>query len=85
MHGAEQRRLTIETYIKFNLSAADTVAELGHPTRHSLRARHKDYLEHEEVRPPKRQRSPSSPWRWDRLPWATASRTGSASPGPCAG
>lgn len=29
--------------------------------------------------------SPSSPWRWGRLPWAAVSRTGRASPGPCAG
>lgn len=30
----------------------------GYPTRHSLRAWYKDYLEHGEVRPPKRQREP---------------------------
>lgn len=58
MYSTEQRKLAIETCIKFDPSAADTVAELGHPTRHSLRAWHKDYLEHEEVRPPKRQREP---------------------------
>ena len=34
------------------------IAELGYPTRHSLRAWYKDYLEHGEVRPPKRQREP---------------------------
>lgn len=34
------------------------IAELGYPTRHSLRAWHRDYLEHGEVRPPKRQREP---------------------------
>lgn len=34
------------------------IAELGYPTRHSLRAWHKDYLEHGEVRPPKQQREP---------------------------
>ena len=58
MYSTEQRKLAIETYIKFDLSAADTVAELGYPTRHSLRAWYKDYLEHGEVRPPKRQREP---------------------------
>lgn len=58
MYSAEQRKLAIETYIKFDLSAADTVAELGYPTRHSLRTWYKDYLEHGEVRPPKRQREP---------------------------
>ena len=63
MHGTEQRKLAIETYIKFDLSAADTVAELGHPTRHSLRAWHKDYLEHGEVRPRSGSGSASSPWR----------------------
>ncbi len=60
MYSTEQRKLAIETYIKFDLSAADTVAELGYPTRHSLRAWYKDYLEHGEVRPPKRQREPES-------------------------
>lgn len=59
MYSTEQRKLAIETYIKFDLSAADTVAELGYPTRHSLRAWYKDYLEHGEVRPPKRQREPN--------------------------
>lgn len=58
MYSTEQRKLSIETYIKFDLSAADTIAELGYPTRHSLRAWYKDYLEHGEVRPPKRQRKP---------------------------
>lgn len=58
MYSTEQRKLAIETYIKFDLSAADTIAELGYPTRHSLRAWYKDYLEHGEVRPPKRQREP---------------------------
>ena len=58
MHGTEQRKLAIETYIKFDLGAAGTVAELGCPARHSLGAWHKDCLEHGEVRPPKRQREP---------------------------
>lgn len=58
MYGAEQRKLAIDTYIKFDLSAADAVAELGHPTRQSLGAWYKDYLEHGEVRPPKRRREP---------------------------
>ena len=58
MYSTEQRKLEIKTYIKFDLSAADTIAELGYPTRHSLRAWYKDYLEHGEVRPPKRQREP---------------------------
>ena len=58
MYSTEQRKLAIETYIKFDLSAADTVAELGYPTRQSLKAWYKDYLEHGEIRPPKRQRDP---------------------------
>lgn len=58
MYSTEQRKLAIKTYIKFDLSVADTVAAPGYPTRHSLRARYKDYLEHGEVRSPKRQREP---------------------------
>lgn len=58
MYSTERRKLAIEAYIKFDLSAADAVAELGYPTGHSLGAWCKDYLEHGEVRPPKRQREP---------------------------
>lgn len=58
MHSTGKRKPAIKTCIKFDLSAADTVAELGYPTRRSLGAWHKDYPEHGEVRPPKRQREP---------------------------
>ena len=58
MFSTEQRKIAIETFIRFDHSYADTIAELGYPTRHSLRAWHRDYLEHGEVRPPKRQREP---------------------------
>ena len=58
MLSTEQRKIAIETFIRFDHSYADTIAELGYPTRHSLRAWYKDYLEHGEVRPPKRQREP---------------------------
>lgn len=58
MFSTEQRRIAIETFIRFDHSYADTIAELGYPTRHSPRARYKDYLEHGEARPPKRQREP---------------------------
>lgn len=58
MHGTEQRKLAIETFIRFDHSYADAVAELGCPTRHSLRAWYKDCLGHGEVRHPKRQREP---------------------------
>lgn len=58
MFSTEQRRIAIETFIRFDHSYADTIAELGYPTRHSLRARYKDCLEHGEVRPPKRRREP---------------------------
>ena len=58
MFSTEQRRIAIETFIKFDHGYADTIAELGYPTRHSLRAWCKDYLERGEVRPPKRRREP---------------------------
>lgn len=58
MYSLEQRRLAVETYIRFDLSAADTIAELGYPNRGSLRAWYREYAEHGEVRPPKRQREP---------------------------
>ena len=58
MFSIEQRRISIETFIRFDHSHAGTIAELGYPTRHSLRAWCKDYLERGEVRPPKRRREP---------------------------
>ena len=58
MFSTEQRRIAIETFIRFDHSYADTIAELGYPTRHSLRAWYKDCLEHGEARPPKRRREP---------------------------
>lgn len=58
MFSTEQRRIAIETFIRFDHSYADAIAELGYPTRHSLRAWYKDYLEHGGVRSPKRQREP---------------------------
>lgn len=68
MFSTEQRRIAIETFIRFDHGHAGTVAELGYPTRHSLGARHKDYLEHGEVRPPKRRREPKLMWlMWQHL------------------
>lgn len=58
MFSTEQRRIAIEAFIRFDHSHADAIAELGYPTRHSLRAWYKDYLEHGEVGPPKRRRGP---------------------------
>ena len=58
MFSTEQRRIAIEAFIRFDHSHAGAIAELGYPTRHSLRAWYKDYLEHGEVRPPKRRREP---------------------------
>ena len=58
MFSTEQRRIAIEAFIRFDHGHADTIAEPGYPTRHSLRAWCKDYLERGEVRPPKRRREP---------------------------
>lgn len=58
MFSTEQRRIAIEAFIRFDHGYAGTIAELGYPTRHSLRARYKDYLEHGKVGPPKRRREP---------------------------
>ena len=38
MYSQERRRLAIETFIKFDHSYADTIAELRYPTRSALRA-----------------------------------------------
>ena len=36
MYSTEQRRVAIETFIRFDYSYADTIAELGYPNRHTL-------------------------------------------------
>ena len=38
MYSAEQRMKAVETFARFGCSAADTIAELGYPTRHTLLA-----------------------------------------------
>lgn len=43
MNSAEQKSKAIETFIKFDRSATDTIAELGYPNRHTLRRRWKEY------------------------------------------
>lgn len=58
MYSLEQRRVAIETFIKFGYSYADTIAELGYPNRQSLRSWWNDYREHGEVRPGKPTREP---------------------------
>ena len=58
MYSLEQRRVAIETFIKFGYSYADTIAELGYPNRQSLCSWWKDYQECGEVRPGKPTRQP---------------------------
>lgn len=58
MYSLEQRKLAVETLIKFDHSYADTIAELGYPNRHSLYNWWKDYQEYGEVRPGKPIRQP---------------------------
>ncbi len=43
MYGAEQRKRAVETFARFGRSAADTLAELGHPSRVTLRSWRKEY------------------------------------------
>ena len=49
MHSTEQRRLAIETFIRFGHSYADTIAELGYPDRHTLNSWWREYRETGEV------------------------------------
>ena len=58
MHSAEQKKKAIETFARFDCSAADTIAELGYPSRVMLRNWRKEYqisgdefLEREHHRP----------------------------------
>ena len=43
MYSTEQRRAAIETFIKFDHSYADTIAELGYPSRHILNSWWREY------------------------------------------
>ena len=43
MYSAEQRKKAVETFARFGCSAADTIAELGYPTRHTLRNWWREY------------------------------------------
>lgn len=43
MYSREQKRKAIETLIRFDMSFADTIAELGYPCRTALRGWWRDY------------------------------------------
>lgn len=43
MYSAEQKKKAVETFARFGCSAADTIAELGYPTRHTLRNWWREY------------------------------------------
>ena len=49
MFSMEQRRVAIETFIRFDRSYADTIAELGYPTRACLRNWWREYEETGEI------------------------------------
>ena len=61
MYSLEQRRVAIETFVRFGHSCADTIAEPGRPDRQSLRGWWNDYRGHGEVRPGKPAREPGFP------------------------
>ncbi len=58
MYSAEQRRAAIETFIRFDHSYADTIAELGYPNRHTLRMWWREYEATGEVPAAKTVREP---------------------------
>jgi putative transposase len=49
MFSMEQRRVAIETFVKYDRSYADTIAELGYPTRSCLRNWWKEYEKTGEI------------------------------------
>lgn len=58
MYSAEQRMKAIETFARFGCSAADTIAELGYPTRHTLRNWWKEYRISGDGFPERKRRKP---------------------------
>lgn len=61
MFSTEQRRIALETFIKFGRSYADTIAELGYPHRQTLRNWWHEYKETGEVPLAKHEREPKYP------------------------
>lgn len=61
MYSTEQRRVAIETFIRFDHSYADTIAELGYPNRHTLNNWWREYKETGEVPLAKHIREPKYP------------------------
>lgn len=61
MFSTEQRRIAIETFIRFDHSYADTIAELGYPDRHTLNSWWREYRETGEVPVGKMIREPRFP------------------------
>ena len=55
MFSTEQRRIALETFIKFDCNYADTIAELGYPNRQTLRNWWLEHRETGEVPTPKRE------------------------------
>ena len=49
MYSTEQRRVAIETFVKFDHSYADTIAEPGYPNRHTLNNWWREYKATGEV------------------------------------
>ena len=45
MYSYEERMEAVQIYIKYDLSAADTIMELGYPNFNMLRRWYKDYVE----------------------------------------
>ena len=58
MYSTEQRRLAIETFIRFAHSYADTITELGYPTPPTLRAWWREYDSTEKIPMPAWQDAP---------------------------
>lgn len=58
MYSAEQRMKAVETFARFGCSAADTIAELGYPTRHTLRNWWKEYRIGGDGFPERKRRKP---------------------------
>lgn len=58
MYSMEQRQAAIETYIRFDHSSADTIAELGYPSRTMLREWWKEY-ERTGMVPERKPRTPA--------------------------
>ena len=84
-YSKEQRDRAVDLYIKYERCAADTIRELGYPSRGALWTWYKDRLEEERTGVPSRRGNATGATATgrNRPRWATTSNTANGPAAPC--